>query len=193
MGQRGFINRLFGSRWRNVLSSSWQMYPVGFLFGLGFDTASEVGLLALTTAAATSQGHLHAGPPIGAVMALPLLFTAGMTLMDTTDGLFMAKAYGWAFTDPIRKIYYNLSTVALGVFVAGLIGLVEYLQVISEHAGLRGRFWQWLGNLDFEVLGYFIVGAFVACWIGSVVLYKIRRIDERYGRNLPPPTGSVRT
>lgn len=182
MQQRGFINRILGSRWRSVLSESWQMYPVGFLFGLGFDTASEVGLLALTTAAATGHGAArHGGAPVGAILALPLLFTAGMTLMDTTDGVFMARAYGWAFAQPIRKIYYNLSTVALGVFVAGIIGLVEYLQVIAEHAHLHGAFWDWLQGLDFELLGYFIVGAFLCCWLGSVILYKVRRIDERYG------------
>jgi high-affinity nickel-transport protein len=188
MQQRGLVNRLFGGRWRNVLSESWHLYPVGVLFGLGFDTASEVGLLALTTATATSQHHGgHAtGAPIGAIIALPLLFAAGMSLMDTTDGIFMARAYDWAFTNPIRKIYYNLSTVALGVFVAGAIGLVEYLQVLSEHAHLHGWFWEWLGNLDFEVLGYFIVGAFLLCWIGSVVLYRVRRIDERYGKLAAP-------
>jgi high-affinity nickel-transport protein len=176
MMQRGFMNRLLGSRWRRFLAHSWQMYPLGALFGLGFDTASEVGLLALTTAAATGSGHA----PFGAVIALPLLFTAGMTLMDTTDGVFMAKAYGWAFSNPVRKVYYNLSTVALGVFVAGGIGMVEYLKVISEHAGLTGPFWDWLGGLDFELLGYAIVGVFFVFWAGSVAYYKIRRIDERY-------------
>jgi len=100
--------------------------------------------------------------------------------MDTTDGVFMAKAYGWAFSNPVRKVYYNLSTVALGVFVAGGIGLVEYLQVISNHADLHGPFWDWIGGLDFELLGYAIVGVFFAFWIGSVAYYKIRRIDDRY-------------
>jgi high-affinity nickel-transport protein len=184
MTQRGFINRVLGSRWRGLLSESWHMYPVGFLFGLGFDTASEVGLLALTTAAAAgAKGvqHTGGGAPVGAVLALPLLFTAGMTLMDTTDGVFMMKAYGWAFSNPIRKVYYNLATVSLGVFVAGMIGVVEYMQVLAEHAGLHGPFWDWIGGLDFEMLGYFIVGTFILCWIGSVVLYRVRRIDERYG------------
>ena len=176
MRQRGFMNRLLGSRWRGLLAHSWHMYPMGVLFGLGFDTASEVGLLALTTAAATGEG----GAPVGAVLALPLLFTAGMTLMDTTDGVFMAKAYGWAFSNPVRKVYYNLSTVALGVFVAGGIGLVEYLQVLSERAGFTGPFWDWIGALDFELFGYLIVGAFFAFWLGSVALYKVRRLDERY-------------
>jgi nickel/cobalt transporter (NiCoT) family protein len=181
MSQRGYMNRLLGSRWRRFLQDSWQMYPIGVLFGLGFDTASEVGLLALTAAAAT--GKHHTGGHIGffGILALPLLFTAGMTLMDTTDGIFMAKAYGWAFADPIRKLYYNLSTVALGVFVAGGIGTVEYLQVISTHTHLHGPFWSWLNGLNFELLGYVIVGAFIAFWVASVAWYKIRRIDERYG------------
>jgi nickel/cobalt transporter (NiCoT) family protein len=185
MMQRGFMNRILGSRWRRFLAHSWQMYPIGALFGLGFDTASEVGLLALTTAAATGAGHA----PIGAVLALPLLFTAGMTLMDTTDGVFMAKAYGWAFSNPVRKVYYNLSTVALGVFVAGGIGMVEYLQVVSDHAGFEGPFWDWIGGLDFELLGYGIVGVFFVFWIGSVAYYKARRIDERYplATGAPPP------
>jgi high-affinity nickel-transport protein len=177
MTQRGFMNRLLGSRWRTLLSRSWQMFPVGFLFGLGFDTASEIGLLALTTAAATTSGHRAPWP---AVLALPVLFAAGMTLMDTTDGVFMVKAYGWAFTNPVRKVYYSLSTVALGVFVAAGIGLVEYLQVIGEHAGLHGPFWAWISGLDFELLGYLIVGAFLVFWLVSIALYKLRRIDERY-------------
>ena len=121
-----------GSRWRRFISDSWQMYPVGVLFGLGFDTATEVGLLAITAAAATG----HAGGdghslPFGAIIALPLLFTAGMSLMDTTDGVVMAKAYGWAFKNPLRKVYYNMATVSLGIFVAAGVGSVEFLQVIS--------------------------------------------------------------
>jgi len=179
MLQRGFMNRILGRRWRSFLEHSWQMYPIGALFGLGFDTASEVGLLALTTAAATGDGHA----PFGAVIALPLLFTAGMTLMDTTDGVFMVKAYHWAFSNPARKVYYSLSTVALGVFVAGAIGTIQYLRVISDHAGFQGPFWDWIADLDFELLGYGIVGLFFAFWVGSVAYYKFRRLDERY-----PPT-----
>jgi len=182
MMQRGFMNRILGSRWRRFISDSWHMYPVGFLFGLGFETASEVGLLALTAAAATSGQHgTHASPlPILAVLALPLLFTAGMSLMDTTDGVFMAKAYDWAFRNPLRKVYYNMATVGLGVFVASAVGTVEYLQVLSSHANWNGPFWDWLNSLDFEVLGYLIVATFILVWIGSMVLYKARRIEERY-------------
>jgi nickel/cobalt transporter (NiCoT) family protein len=185
MGQRGYMNRLLGSRWRRFLEDSWQMYPIGVLFGLGFDTASEVGLLALTAAAATGKGGHAAHLGFGGIIALPLLFAAGMTLMDTTDGVFMVKAYGWAFANPIRKLYYNLSTVALGVFVAGGIGTVEYLQVLSSHTHLHGVFWDWLNRLDFELLGYVIVGAFILFWAASVAWYKVRRIDQRYGQGVP--------
>jgi high-affinity nickel-transport protein len=192
MSQRGYMNRILGTRWRRFLQDSWHMYPIGVLFGLGFDTASEVGLLALTAAAATGKHGTtswHIG--FGGIIALPLLFTAGMTLMDTTDGVFMAKAYGWAFANPIRKLYYNMSTVALGVFVAGGIGTVEYLQVLSTHAHLSGPIWDWLNGLDFELLGYVIVGAFVVFWVASVVWYKVRHIDQRYGAAQPPASVGV--
>lgn len=191
MMQRGFLNRILGSRWRRLVSQSWHLYPVGVLFGLGLDTASEIGLLALTASA--SGGHRpsfaggaggaagHAGLPFGAVIALPLLFAAGMTLMDTTDGIFMSRAYGWAFENPLRKIYYNLVTVALGVLVAGMVGLVEYLQVLHDHVHFHGAFWSWLGSLDFELLGYVIVGAFAATWLSSMLLYKLRRYEDQAG------------
>jgi high-affinity nickel-transport protein len=191
MMQRGFMNRIIGSRWRRFISDSWQMFPVGMIFGLGLETASEVGLLALTAAAATGSGRgpPHTGQaPFAAVIALPVLFTAGMSLMDTTDGVFMAKAYGWAFSNPLRKVYYNMATVGLGVFVASGVGLVEYLQVLATHTHLHGVPWDWLRSLDFEVLGYFIVGTFVVVWAGSVVLYKVRGIEERYG---PQPSGGL--
>jgi high-affinity nickel-transport protein len=181
MSQRGFMNRILGSRWRRFISDSWQLYPVGLLFGLGLETASEVGLLALTAAAASGRVQGRAGrAPIAAVIALPLLFTAGMSLMDTTDGVFMAKAYSWAFSNPLRKVYYNMATVGLGVFVASVVGLVEYLQVFANHTHLHGVIWDWLRGLDFELLGYFIVGAFIAVWIGSAAMYKFRRIEQRY-------------
>jgi high-affinity nickel-transport protein len=194
MAQRGFMNRILGSRWRRFISDSWQMFPVGMLFGIGLETASEVGLLALTATAATGTAHGLSRPgqaPFAAVIALPLLFMAGMSLLDTTDGVFMAKAYGWAFSNPLRKVYYNMATVGLGVFVASGVGLVEYLQVLANHTNLHGGPWDWLRALDFEVLGYFIVGAFVVVWVGSVVLYKVRRIEERYGQETPTPSPST--
>ncbi len=183
MMQRGFINRIMGSRWRRFVSDSWQMYPVGVLFGLGFDTASEVGLLALTGAAATARAGSGTTPhhlPFMAILALPLLFAAGMSMMDTTDGVVMAKAYGWAFKNPLRKVYYNMSTVALGVFVAVGVGLVEYLQVLSGHAHLTGGVWDFLNSLDFEILGYYIIGAFIFLWLASVAYYKLSGVEKKY-------------
>jgi high-affinity nickel-transport protein len=133
------------------------MYPLGVLFGLGFDTASEVGLLALTATAA--GGHV----PVLAILALPTLFAAGMSLMDTADGVFMAKAYGWAFASPVRKLYYNITVTSLSVLVA-----------------LDSGFWSWLGSLDFEVLGYAVVGLFVLAWVVATAVWRLRRIEERW-------------
>jgi high-affinity nickel-transport protein len=180
--QRGFMNRILGSRFRNFVSQSWQMYPIGVLFGLGFDTATEVGLLAITAGAAglASNGSGEQLPFLG-IIALPLLFAAGMSLMDTTDGVFMSKAYRWAFTSPLRKVYYNLTTTGLSVFVALAIGTIEYLQVISSKLNIDNPFFRWLNGLDFETMGYAIVAIFLVAWIGAVVLFKVRRIEERYG------------
>jgi high-affinity nickel-transport protein len=180
--QRGFMNRLLGSRFRNFISQSWQMYPVGLLFGLGFDTASEVGLLAITAAAATqttSSGAAIHIPFLG-IIALPLLFAAGMSLMDTADGAFMSRAYGWAFSSPVRKVYYNMTTTALSVFVALAIGTIEYVQVMSEQLHLHGPLIDWVNALNFETLGYVIVGTFIVAWVGSVLLFKARRVEERW-------------
>ena len=186
MMQRGFINRIMGSRWRRFVSDSWQMYPVGVLFGLGFDTATQVGLLALTAGAAS--GHLGGRDlPWPAVMALPLLFTAGMTIMDTTDGVVMSQAYGWAFLSPFRKVYYNMATVALGVFVAMGVGMIEVFQVLSTNAKWGGRFWVDLNGLDFEKLGYAIVGSFVLLWVIAVLSYRFFHFEEKYGANLGEP------
>jgi nickel/cobalt transporter (NiCoT) family protein len=180
--QRGFMNRLLGSRFRRFVAHSWQMYPVGVVFGLGFDTATEVGLLAITAGAAglATNGGGQQLPFLG-IIALPILFAAGMSLMDTSDGVFMSKAYRWAFTSPLRKVYYNLTTTALSVFVALAIGTIEYLQVISAKLSLNNPFFTWLNGLDFETMGYAIVAVFLVAWLGSVVWFKIRRIEERYG------------
>jgi high-affinity nickel-transport protein len=181
--QRGFMNRLLGSRFRRFISESWQMYPVGVLFGLGFDTASEVGLLAITAAAATQT--TRAGAPIHipflGIIALPILFAAGMSLMDTADGAFMSKAYGWAFSSPLRKVYYNMTTTALSVFVALGIGTIEYVQVVSKELHVHSGPLNWINGINFETLGYVIVGTFVVAWVGSVVLFKVRRVEERWG------------
>lgn len=184
--QRGFMNRLLGSRLRNAITKSWHMYPLGVLFGLGFDTATEIGLLAITAGAASTAtgsggGHL----PVLGILALPLLFTAGMTLMDTTDGVFISKAYRWAFTNPLRKVYYNLTTTALSIFVALTVGTVQYLQVIRSQLNIDNRFFNWLDRLDFATLGYGIVLVFLLTWVGAVILFKLRRFEERWGDLIP--------
>ena len=147
------MNRFFLGRFFRLISKSWQMYPLGVLFGLGFDTATEVGLLALAAGVAS-----HAVPFL-AVLSLPLLFAAGMSLMDTADGAFMSQAYGWAFSNPIRKVYYNITVTSLSVTVALAVGSVELLQVLATQARARLGFWGWLNALDFAKLGYAIVGA----------------------------------
>ncbi len=166
LARRGLLNRLFGGRLRGLLTRSWQMYPLGLLFGLGFDTASEVGLLAMTAGA--SAGNL----PIPAVLALPLLFAAGMTLMDTTDGVLMTKAYDWALLNPIRKIFYNATTTGISAGVALAIGSIELLQVLVRTLGLHGGLYDSLEQLDFGVLGYVVVGLFLLAWGGSVAVWK---------------------
>jgi nickel/cobalt transporter (NiCoT) family protein len=170
----GVMTRLFGRIFR-VIEHSWQMYPVGFLFGLGFDTASEVALLAISAGAAAQ------GVPFGAVVSLPVIFAAGMSLMDTLDGALMTNAYSWAFASPIRKVFYNLTVTSLSVFVALFVGVVELAQVLIQALNLRGPVFQ--GILAFDLvgkLGYVIVAAFVVTWAGAFLIYKVRRIDERW-------------
>ena len=170
----GLMTRIFGRMFR-LVSSSWHMYPIGFLFGLGFDTASEVALLAISAGAAAQ------GLPFTAVISLPLIFAAGMSLMDTTDGAFMSKAYSWAFASPIRKVFYNLTITALSVFVALFVGVVELSQIFIHIAGLHGTVWDAIANFDLiGKAGYVIVGAFVLAWAGAFAIYKVRRIDERW-------------
>jgi high-affinity nickel-transport protein len=175
---RGFMNRFYLGRFFRLISKSWHMYPLGLLFGLGFDTATEVGLLALAAGVAS-----HAVPLL-AVLSLPFLFTAGMSLMDTLDGAFMSQAYGWAFTTPIRKVYYNITITSLSVTVALGIGSIELLQVFASRFGLHTGFWGWLEALDFEKLGYELVGLFVVTWATSFAVWKVRRIDERWASQL---------
>src|SRR6185437_1638853 len=140
------------------------------------------GLLAITAGAATtSTGSGGKVLPVMGILALPILFAAGMSLMDTTDGVFMSKAYKWAFTSPLRKVYYNMTTTGLSVFVALAVGTIEYLQVVSTKFHVEGGFFGWLNNLNFEVLGYAIVATFVVTWVGSVILFKLRKVEQRYG------------
>ncbi len=170
----GLMRRLFGRLFR-VIEHSWQMYPIGFLFGLGFDTASEVALLAISAGAAAQ------GVPFGAVVSLPLIFAAGMSLMDTMDGAFMSKAYSWAFASPIRKVFYNLTVTSLSVFVALFVGIVELAQVMIGAFDLHGGVFSVITAFDLVgKLGYVIVVAFVHTWVAGFVIYKVRRIDERW-------------
>jgi high-affinity nickel-transport protein len=173
---RGFMNRFFVGRFARMVRKSWHMYPLGLLFGLGFDTATEVGLLAL--AAGVASGHV----PFLAVLSLPLLFAAGMCLMDTIDGAFMSKAYGWAFGNPVRRIYYNITVTGLSVAVALAIGGLEVLQAVSQRFALEGGFWTTVGGVDFSSLGYAIVALFVLTWVASGVMWRVRHIEERWGR-----------
>jgi nickel/cobalt transporter (NiCoT) family protein len=175
LGKRGLLGRLFRRRFR-VIARSWQMYPLGVLFGLGFDTATEVGLLGVSATQASR------GMPIWSILVFPALFTAGMTLIDTTDSILMLGAYGWAFVRPIRKLYYNLTITALSVVVAVVVGALETLNLIGDRLGLTdaGGFWGAVGSLNdnFGVLGYLIVGIFIAGWLLSYVVYRVNRYDE---------------
>jgi nickel/cobalt transporter (NiCoT) family protein len=178
--KRGLLNRLFGGRLQKLMNHSWQMYPLGLLFGLGFDTASEVGLLAMTAGA--SAGNL----PVPAVLCLPVLFAAGMTVMDTTDGVLMSKAYNWAFLNPLRKIFYNITTTGLSVTVALLIGTIELLQVLISMLDLHGPFFDFITGLNFGVLGYVIVALFLLAWTLSVAFWKLGGMEHRYALQMDP-------
>jgi len=171
--QRGPIKGLIGGRLQRLINHSWQMYPLGLLFGLGFDTASEVGLLAMTAGAAV--GNM----PAGAVLSLPLLFAAGMSLMDTTDAVLMLKAYSWAFLNPVRKIFYNLTITGLSIAVALIIGTMELLQVFRTALDIKGPFFDFIGALDFEVLGFIVVGVLLVVWGSSVAMWTFGRIEQR--------------
>ena len=173
LDNRGLVARLLRPLFR-LVDHSWQMLPVGFLFGLGFDTATEVSLL---TVAATEAGR---GLSVWSILAFPALFSAGMSLVDTTDGILMLGAYGWAFVKPIRKLYYNLTITIVSAIVGLLIGGIETLGLIGGELGLRGWFWDRMADLDnnFGLLGYGIIAIFVLSWVVSFVIYRVRRLDE---------------
>jgi nickel/cobalt transporter (NiCoT) family protein len=173
LAQRGFLGRLFRPLFR-IVSRSWHMYPLGLLFGLGFDTATEIGVLGISAAEASK------GLPIWSIMVFPALFTAGMSLIDTSDGVLMLGAYGWAFTKPIRKLYYNLTITLVSVLVAVLIGGIEALGLIADRLNLDGPFWLFVGALNdhFGSLGYLIIAIFVASWVISVAVYRLAQFDR---------------
>jgi nickel/cobalt transporter (NiCoT) family protein len=173
LANRGLMNRLFG-RVANSVSKPWQIYPVGVLFGLGFDTATEVALLVLAGSSAV------AGLPWYAVLCLPVLFAAGMTLLDTIDGSFMNFAYGWAFSQPARKLFYNLAITGLSVATAFTIGTVELLGVLAAQLNWDAGWWHWIRSLDLNVLGFFIVGLFVATWLAALAVWRIGRFEQRW-------------
>jgi high-affinity nickel-transport protein len=175
---RGFMNRFFLGRAARRIDASWKMYPLGVLFGLGFDTATEIALLAVAAGVATH--HV----PFLAVISLPLIFAAGMSLMDTADGAFMSTAYGWAFSSPVRKVYYNISVTSLSVAIAWLVGAIELLQVLAAKLALHGTFWSLLEELDLGRLGYVVVGLFGATWLCSLTVWKTRRIEQRWSSSL---------
>jgi high-affinity nickel-transport protein len=177
LNARGLMNRFLG-RFTRAIRAPWQMYPLGMLFGLGFDTATEVGLLFLAAGAA------GAGLPWYAILCLPVLFAAGMSLLDTIDGSFMNFAYGWAFSKPVRKVYYNLVVTALSVAVAFIIGSIELLSILAEKLRLEGGFWRWVANLDLNLVGYGIVGLFVVTWAGAFAVWRLARIEEKWGAGM---------
>jgi high-affinity nickel-transport protein len=177
MSDRGFLARIFRPLFGLVTKSS-HMYLLGFLFGLGFDTATEVGLLGMSAAAATQ------GMPIWSILVFPILFTAGMTLIDTTDSILMLGAYGWAFAKPIRKLYYNMTITILSIVVAFMVGSIEGLGLLADRFELHGTFWNAIVRLNdnFGTVGYVIVGIFVLSWAISTAVYKWKRVEKAEAR-----------
>lgn len=173
LNRRGLLSRLFRPLF-SLASRSWHMYPIGLLFGLGFDTATEIALFGIS---ATQASH---GLSFGAVLALPLLFTAGMTLVDSTDGIVMMGAYRWAFVRPVRKIYYNMIITFVSVLVAVVIGSIEALALAADKLALDGPFWRFIAAASdhFGVLGYLVIGLFVLSWGVSMLVYRLRRYDD---------------
>ncbi|HKT01021.1 MAG TPA: HoxN/HupN/NixA family nickel/cobalt transporter [Rugosimonospora sp.] len=176
LANRGLMNRMLGGRLRGLIRSSWHMFAVGLLFGLGLETASEITLLSLQASTAT-QGAL----PALAVLTLPLLFAAGMSTMDTADSLLMTRAYSWAYRQPARRLYYNLATTGMTVLVALFVASVYLASLLVQGTGWGGPLGWYAGLADqFEVLGYVIVGAFLLAWCGAVATWTLGRFDERY-------------
>ncbi|PLZ04243.1 HoxN/HupN/NixA family nickel/cobalt transporter [Burkholderia sp. WAC0059] len=173
LNNRGLLARLFRPLFRFVSKSIW-MLPLGFLFGLGFDTATEVSLLGISASQAAN------GVSMGVVLVFPVLFAAGMSLVDTTDGILMLGAYDWAFVRPIRKLYYNLTITLVSVIVAVLVGGIEALGLVADPLGLKGGFWAFIDMLNdnFSDLGFIIIGVFVFAWAASFVIYRIKGYDD---------------
>ena len=173
LADRGFLSRMFRPMF-DLITRSWHMYPLGVLFGLGFDTATEIGLLGISAAEASK------GLSIYSILVFPVLFAAGMSLIDTTDNILMLGAYGWAFIKPVRKLYYNMTITSVSVVVALVVGGIEALGLLAGHFRLGGLFWDAVRRLNnnFSALGYFIIAIFALSWVVSIAIYKWRRLDE---------------
>ena len=173
LNSRGLMNRFFGPLARRI-DTPWKMYPIGILFGLGFDTATEVALLVLAGSAVVG------GLPFYAILSLPILFAAGMSLFDTIDGCFMNFAYDWAFSKPVRKVYYNLTITGLSVFVAFFIGTIEILGLVGQEENLGGSFWNFFQTFNLNTAGFFIVGVFVVTWVVALLIWRFGRIEAKW-------------
>jgi high-affinity nickel-transport protein len=184
LNKRGFMNRILGGLTKSV-RKPWHVYPVGVLFGLGFDTATEVGLLVLAGGAAAFS------LPFYAILILPILFAAGMCLMDTTDGVFMNAAYGWAFAKPVRKVFYNITITALSVAVALIIGTIELIGVLDDQAGIVSGPLAWIGSIPLDYAGYGIVALFVLAWLIALAVWRFGRIEEKWSARLAPSPTSA--
>ena len=171
--KRGFLNRYFSPLFR-LIKRPWQIYIVGLLFGLGFDTATEVALIAISVGVGVSSSV-----PMWMILILPFMFTCGMVIVDTTNSIAMQLAYGWAFLKPVRKIYYNLTITVISIMVAFALGGIQFLGVLSSEFSMSGPFWNWLENVNFETLGYGVIGIFAASWVASIGIYKYKKIDEQ--------------
>ena len=173
LNSRGLLMRFFGPIARRI-DASWKMYPLGILFGLGFDTATEIGLLVL------AGSSVIAGLPWWAIISLPLFFAGGMSLLDTIDGSFMNFAYGWAFSKPVRKVYYNIIITGLSVSVAFFVGGLELLQVLSRQLNLTGGLWNYTNSFNLNSAGFIIVGLFALVWIVALAIWKYAHVEQRW-------------
>jgi high-affinity nickel-transport protein len=179
LNKRGFMNRFLGGLTRSV-RKPWHIYPVGVLFGLGFDTATEVGLLVLAGGAAAFN------LPVWSILVLPILFAAGMCLADTADGVFMNAAYGWAFAKPVRKVFYNITITTISVAVALVIGTIELIGVLADETGITTGPLAAIGSIPLDYAGYGIVGLFVVTWLIAIVVWRVGRIEDRWSAGLAP-------
>ena len=181
LNKRGFMNRFLGGLTKSV-TKPWHIYPIGVLFGLGFDTATEVGLLVLAGGAAAFN------LPFYAILILPILFAAGMSVMDTTDGIFMNVAYGWAFAKPVRKVFYNITITALSIAVALIIGTIELVGVLTDQAGITSGPLAAIANIPLDYAGYGIVALFVLAWLVAIAVWKFGRIEQKWSAKLTHST-----